>query len=78
MTLLRAAKIRPPASAPRAQPVAKRAVRPELRLAQLRSFRIASKRILVLLRRTQPPRRTQRENVSATAAAKTYFAGNLF
>ncbi len=48
MTLLRAAKIRPPASAPRAQPVAKRAVRPELRFAQLRIFRIASKRVLVL------------------------------
>jgi hypothetical protein len=48
VALLRAAEIRPPAAAPRAQPVAKRAVCPELRFAQLRRLRISSKRILVL------------------------------
>jgi hypothetical protein len=48
MTLLRAAEIGPPASAQRPQPVAKRAIRPELRFAQLRRLRISSKGILVL------------------------------
>jgi hypothetical protein len=69
VTLLRAAKIRPSASAPRAQPVAKRAVRPELRFAQLRGFRIASERILVL--RQQSPCRCGTRNQRGTAKEKS-------
>jgi hypothetical protein len=69
MTLLRAAEIRPPAAAPRAQPVAKRAIRPELRFTQLRSLRIAGKRILVL--RQQSPCRCGARNQRGTAKEKS-------
>src|SRR5713226_6020628 len=48
MTLLRPREIRPSPSAARTQPVAKRAVRPELRFAQLCCLRIPSERILFL------------------------------
>src|SRR5713226_7215314 len=48
MALLRPREIRPSPSAARTQAVAKRAVRPELRFAQLRGLRIARKWILFL------------------------------
>jgi hypothetical protein len=48
MPLLRPRKIRPSSPAARTQSVAKRAIRPELRLAHLRRFRIAGKWILLL------------------------------
>ncbi len=48
MPLLRARQVWPPPSAPRAQPVAKRAIRPELRFAELRRLRIPGKWIFVL------------------------------
>ena len=69
MTLLRPAEIRPPAAASRAQPVAKRAVRPELRFAHLRRVRIAGKRILVL--RPESHRRRGTRNQHGTAKEKS-------
>ncbi len=48
MTLLRPRKVGPPPSPARPQPVAKRAVRPKLRFANLGRLRIASEGIFLL------------------------------
>lgn len=68
MVLLRARQIRSPASAPRAQSVAKRAVHAKLKFAQLRRLRIAGKWILVL--RAENDRRCPARNQHATRVQK--------
>jgi hypothetical protein len=46
--LLRTREVRAASAAPRAQTMAKRAIRPELRFSQSRDFGIAGKRIFLL------------------------------